>query len=42
MESNIQGAWGCWRYKSKNNVGEKVVQIILADFMSFSDLDYLG
>ena len=26
--------------KSRNNVGENVVQIILVDFMSFSDLDY--
>ena len=40
MESNIRSAWGCWRYKSQNNVGENVVQIILVDFMSFSDLDY--
>ena len=25
---------------TQNNVGENVVQIILVDFMSFSDLDY--
>ena len=35
-------AWGCQRYKSQNNVGENVVQIILVDFMSFSDIDYYG
>ena len=34
----LHTAWGCWRYKSQNNVGENVLQMFLVYFIvNFKD-----